>query len=1077
MRMRTLLGVLAFCLAAPTVAWADGVKLTAVQFPGSINGVSGTKVAPLNAPLSQRIVFEFSGSPEVGTGIAEALRIRVSTANSSGQMIGSIAFGDYKVQGNKIIFTPRLPTAPIDTFNPASDNATNSGLPGLLPGTTYQIDVTVDTANSIKNLSGVNVGVVPVSFTTTSTPSLYFDNISKKAVKPKKNKIKPSPGTSGIYPNPFSDPAGLFKKIKKNKRPPFVVQFDGPVSPADVNFTRGFLRLRIIETASGSPADEPLIGEMILTKNTSKSAEVLLYPRGVLPLGHTVALELSSKFFSITNAQLGPDEDEFFTTLGKYKVAKAPKVGGEIDEVIVENFDEASQQDTSIAADGLQVASWDAQNSNVLRASFGFGGDGSLGRFDPPTSESITIFLDTDFQAFPLFSGATPQAKPGTTVLGGVFNFTEFTLPANATLVVRGSNPLVLTATGDVLIEGKINLNGSDGASDDTFDSALTPMPGGAPGPGGGRGGASHPVTVPEGAQSISFIQTPQFGESGYAPGNLIPGGGGGGQCGCTLPFGTNFNGGNCSNYSGLGDGSRGSGGGGGSFNVFFPSSPEQTNVLISGRRGAIGIGNHLPIQFDPGKPIPAPNVGNPPVVYSGDTSKNAVAMPNPNLTFAAAHQAGLIYDTGSQFNLNTTWPQTKKITMFGGAGPAVFKDASAANNFIGPAGELQSLIGGQGGGGAGSRTEGLDQQCKQTIFINSKLPFTTLDSRGGGGGGGAGSMLLQALGTVEIRGPSAKIDAIGGNGGGGEGTGSSGRGGAGGGGSGGGVVIQSATNVIMNDLTLPSVVIDVSGGCGSNATNLSSSSATGTTPGGDANVIQVADGGPGGPGIVQIHIPTSAPVMVLKEKVNAKVFKSVFNVATGQGICGSGSNGQSNFNPLVNMNLTPTPLTPKSVARSTWYDLGSVTSDFRPLVMTSAGPLAGPVFGIPGDGPIFRGTNASTGFVLTNASGFVIDPFNNDIEVDSPDLLLADYIPNGTLHPNEQSVSVWFEGADEKATNPGSPDLTTSTGWVPDITLLNGKQYLRWEIRFDIATNTESPPQPTTPRMQVNKLRIPFKY
>jgi hypothetical protein len=106
-----------------------------------------------------------------------------------------------------------------------------------------------------------------------------------------------------------------------------------------------------------------------------------------------------------------------------------------------------------------------------------------------------------------------------------------------------------------------------------------------------------------------------------------------------------------------------------------------------------------------------------------------------------------------------------------------------------------------------------------------------------------------------------------------------------------------------------------------------------------------------------------------------------------------------------------------------------------------------------------------------------VLTPFTNDIEVDAPDLLRSDYIPNGVEYPYSQSVEVWFEGADEDVANPGSPDLTTSTGFVSDTTLLNGKRFVRYEIRFDIATDPGLPASPATPRQEVRKLRVPFKY
>ncbi|MBI4879827.1 MAG: hypothetical protein HY812_09245 [Planctomycetes bacterium] len=1070
MTFRVRAGLLACVCVFSSPALAGGVKLIAVRYPSSIDGTKGTQAAPEDAPLSQRVVFEFDGKPEIGPGIAEGLRIRVAAGNGAGQPIGGLAYGKYSVSGNSVLFTPRLPVVALTTsFTPASDVAGDSSLPGLLPDTIYEISVTVGTANSVKNLTGIAKGAaVPQTFRTTAIRVAFFANASPKPLHVKTNKLAPAAGATGIHPNVFHDPAGLFSGIEAARRPPFRVVFDGPVDTATENIAGGLLRLRAIRTPEGAPEDVVLGSTALLTKNTVKRADVLLYPMGILPLGHTIALEIADNFESLGGVPMDSKGPEEYAQIAHYGVALDPYPGTAVDDYLYEDFDDVVHQDASLAAEGQQAAGWDAANSNTLRASFGFGGDGSLGRFAPPTTQEIVVHLDTNYQTFPLFSGATPDVEPGTVVVGGVFNFTDFTLPENVKLIAEGSNPLIITATGNVLIEGRIDLNGSDGTEDDTFDSSMTPMPGGSPGPGAGKGGDSHPVTSPAGAASLKYIQTPAFGQSGYGPGNKGPGGGGGGQCGCTLPW-EPFNGAasNCfSNYYSAGDGSRGSGGGGGSLNVFFPNTPETAGIPVSGRRGAIGIGNHLPMPFKPGDPIPPP-----PDAYMAKPGNptNAVARVNLNPTFAQAYQQGWIWDSPPLMDITKTWPTTKRVTMYGSAGPGVFVDEDPDNNFIGPGGEVQTVIGGQGGGGAGSRTEGLSQQCKVPVFDNSGLPFTVLDARGGGGGGGGGALLVQALGTIEIRGNAAKIEAKGGRGKGGEEIGMGSRGGSGGGGSGGAVILQSAVNVKMNDPALVAVVIDVSGGCGHNASVISSGATTGVT-GGDSNVLQCFDGGPGGPGIVQIHKPPGAPNLITGSKINAKINASVFNIT-----CASG--GLSDFNPLVPMESTPTPLTSKSSARSTWYDLGAVTRTFRPPLPTSAGPLDGPIFGVPGVGPFFHGTSTTTGKVLTDGFGCVLDPGTNDFDVDAPDekVLLADFIPEGPLY--YQSVAVYFQGADEDPANPGMPDLATASGFVSDITLLNGRRFIRWAVRFDIATNPAFPAQPDTPRPQMNFLRVPFKY
>ena len=1060
---RTALVCLFSGLLLASSAMAGNIKLKAIRFPESLTGTTGPTTPPQEIPLSQVIVFEFTGKPRLPAGVAEGLRIRVDPANTLGQPVNGLAFGTYKVVGNSVIFTPRLPTVALtSSFTTTADVAGNTGLPGLLPDTIYSIDVTVGTVNSVRNLVGIKSGaIIPQTFRTTEIPQEFFGNASLASPKVKSKEIRPKAGSTGIHPNVFHDPAGLFTSIKEKRRPPFKVVFKRPVGTSKANINSGRIRLRAILTPEGVPENLALGATALLTVNSPKRAEVLLYPSGFLPLGHTIALEISDQFASLSGAMANPLTDPVYRELARYEVAVDPQPGTAVDDYIYEDFNDTLHQDTSLDSLVDQLAGWDTNNSDTLRASWGFGGDGSLGRFLPPSVGEVVIFLDTDYQQLPLFSGATPDVRAGTVVRGGVFNFTDFWLPYNCVLVGKGNNPLVITATGDVLIEGEIDLRGGEGASDDTFDSAITALPGGSPSAGGGKGGDGHPVYSPPGATSLIYIQTPQYGQSGYAPGNKGPGGGGGGQSGCSLPFSPLLNG-NCANYSPAGDGSRGSGGGGGSYAQFIPSvSGPEPLVPTSGRRGAIGAGDHLPVQFNAGNPIPTV-----PLVYQAQPGNpsNSVARENDQLTFAEAYLAGMVYDNSTLMNINATWPQERKILLWGDPGPSVFPDGDIENNYIGPGGEISKVMGGQGGGGAGSRTEGLTWDCIDTVMNVWGLPITVLDARGGGGGGGGGAIMIQALGSITISGYYVKIAATGGAGGGGEATTNANKGGGGGGGAGGTVVLQSAVNVYVIAPDIQDGALDVSGGCGKDATKI----APAFVSNGDNKVLQFADGGPGALGLLQIHLPEGAPIEILYNKTFSQHFPDMYNMKCSD---------SSNLSGLVDLTKTPSPLTPKSKARSTWYDLGAVTSDFRPPIVTTAGALDGPIFGVPGVGPFFRGTNPSTGFVATDSLGNVISPYTNDIEVDAPDLQRADYIPNGMEYPHYQSVEVWFEGADEDSANPGSPDLQTATGFVSDITQLNGKRFIRYEVRFDIATEVGTPASPATPRQEVRMLRVPFKY
>ena len=54
-------------------------------------------------------------------------------------------------------------------------------------------------------------------------------------------------------------------------------------------------------------------------------------------------------------------------------------------------------------------------------------------------------------------------AVTSTSIVGGEYNFTDFTLPSGVMLTVTGSSPLIIRATGDVEIAGTIDVSGEDG--------------------------------------------------------------------------------------------------------------------------------------------------------------------------------------------------------------------------------------------------------------------------------------------------------------------------------------------------------------------------------------------------------------------------------------------------------------------------------------------------------------------------------------------------------------------------------------------------------------------------------------
>ncbi len=188
------------------------------------------------------------------------------------------------------------------------------------------------------------------------------------------------------------------------------------------------------------------------------------------------------------------------------------------------------------------------------------------------------------------------------------------------------------------------------------------------------------------------------------------------------------------------------------------------------------------------------------------------------------------------------------------GLGP--FQDPSSENDFFGVRpvlrggglvelirGELPVLWAGYGGGGGGNA-------IPATTFPNPNWTFAS-DEKGGGGGGGGGGLQVQALGRI-VFGAAGDIRANGATGGTGENTSFLDHvGGTGGGSSGGHIVLESASQIDFTD-----------GGASSDLFPREWLSAcgplrrSGPTQFVDSGARGYSNGGAGGGGIIQLHVP-----------------------------------------------------------------------------------------------------------------------------------------------------------------------------------------------------------------------------
>jgi len=209
----------------------------------------------------------------------------------------------------------------------------------------------------------------------------------------------------------------------------------------------------------------------------------------------------------------------------------------------------------------------------------------------------------------------------------------------------------------------------------------------------------------------------------------------------------------------------------------------------------------------------------------------------------------------GNDGNSASTGALTQTSPAAGGPpGLGAFVDSTDGNDFFGVRpviaggqlaglirGELPSLWAGYGGGGGGNAGRN---------YPNPNWNFNS-DEKGGGGGGGAGGVHIKALGRI-VFGVNGEILANGGRGATGENTNFLDHiGGTGGGGSGGHVILESATLVDFTDggtnLDPDSRDVIIAGG------PVRKSGPLGDV---DGCCKLNSNGGPGGPGVIQIHVP-----------------------------------------------------------------------------------------------------------------------------------------------------------------------------------------------------------------------------
>ena len=943
-------------------------------------------------------------------------------------------------------------------------------------GSLYAVDNSLASVISIDKETGTTTDLVEIGFSNGPILDLAIRHDGMAYITAVSNSGTPAARTTILEVDLFSDPvtystiftsgigedyvsmnmAGFSRLVVFNQRGLKVNLFD--LETAQFISGEEYLLTGGLDDPSPLNIDSSLVElgtKADLVENSYHGSKVVLTPSGLLPFGERIEFlvrrGLDNISFGSTANEEGTSEQEvhriaaeadLVATFTTFDPGAQP-----VDDLLFEDFLNKKLEGSAMR-EGLAPANWAVHDVDEappeyshLLATYGLSGEGNLGDFKP-LGVYPTVLLDTDYQTFPLFDGSTPGVKKTTVIKGGVFHFRDIIIPEGVEVKGLGSNPLVLTATGRVEIAGTINCSGINGSNDVTFNSAFVPVPGGLGGPGGGRGGMSQPPK-PDNFQLLTDLRSPKAGETGWGYSNLRQNGGGGGECGAK---GTDVEYGSSKPDAD----SRGAGGGGGSF-----YQPGSYGYHGYGKYEADpdSVARYVLREswfFDDGAPASWPNQG---------------------------HRYDSVYPRG------------------GVAGEAVFDDEETENDFIGRGGEVEFLHGGQGGGGGGSR---LDSMNPATINMAASwippLDRSAYDAKGGGGGGGGGGLGIYALGEIVIT-STGGILARGGDGGGGEVIGHSNFGGGGGGGSGGAVILDSADRIAIRQ----GAIIDVSGGWLGDAkertkVTLKAHEGNNCLMG---NVHRASfccwgegDGGYGGYGLVQLQVSDWNNDLEVDDWKSIFAEICVVDWEASDGLCDEtpvfckcGSincahmyyhfviNRDSTdswlprtdeiagYDCLVPPSKTPTTLGPMSYGLSKWLDMGQTVH------RNSIGGSPAPVF------TGFTGIDTTTGLVIEH-SGHIPNPGDNDIEVYAPDW------DGGTVHyiPEENEVSVMFQGANPIVPGSKVPDPDSITGWTADINALNGMQFIRFRVGLNTAKDGFNL-TPSSPKPQVNFVRIKMQY
>jgi hypothetical protein len=813
---------------------------------GGGSGSASTTTAP-----SGKFMLE---STNLGEGVTWELNRLMEFTFNNGIDTNSVHFGT-------VIFSSNEVTQPVTgsfemkagsqnktlIFRPACPTSNGNDNGGFIPGGVgYSVTIPTSTAFGSEVLRDVEGRSLEQGFSRKfQTPvgsgsGLFLDYVDGPALLINDDKIEWPAGL-----NFFNDPD-----------PSIRLHFNQAIDARDLNLNLQNLYILYSDGEIGSaneevfPETNRLPGKLFIEENCTALGSVVEFQvSGLLPPNRNLQVVIKRQFSDIAGqdnfADILPPLHRTLSLAEYFNDTTTDWSTTEVPDEYQDFFDNTLGIDLDAA---MPLPSATFANGS-MQASFRFPGEFTTKDFLLDTGYSE---VTTDSQVFYTDSQSTTF-----TLVNGVLNCRDFTIATGSELRGRGTNPLVIYASGTVTIDGILNVSGNNAIWPTGLNSPQRPE-GGAKGEcGGGAGGTSSQEVFTE-----TYRGSPGTGAFGFTGS-----GGQGGEGG----FNQNKNAAS-GGYSKEAINNLAAGGGAGTFartanvaahwprwekadkmpavdknyepdHVLFDNTA--TDPRLSGTRfpyvwyggepgvrgsswnvfetdqnhprGIFGMEEEKTdiIQFYdiPGDPMDGGR-GSSQLYRVGFPWKDPLNEPNPMSNDLAGGKTNRV-DNLNPFGWLNGHPTDGADG--GKAGPSIFSnDGTTRNDFWGSRlnadgsvtkGELLIPWAGSGGGASGDMVlytrnypDPVTEVFPEPNFPNGRI---AVYRKGAPGGGGGGQIQILAIGDI-VLGPEARIFAKGGNGVGGESIGwTYGQVSGSGGGSGGHIILSTASKLDLSAIDI----------------------------------------------------------------------------------------------------------------------------------------------------------------------------------------------------------------------------------------------------------------------------------